>query len=95
MPFNLTSKDILITEIVSKAGQHGTVAESHCPHTAVLGKIDCHMGSYAHAAAVPDEHDFTAAVVGAMAEIASLYEGGVKSNVFTESGAFRFTRRLK
>ena len=80
MPFDLMGEDILVADIVSKAGQHGAVAESRRPHTAGFGKIDGHMRRNTHAAAVSDEHDLVAAVVSAMAELANLREGGINSS---------------
>src|ERR1700738_4463620 len=96
MPFDLARKNVVVTDIVSKTCQHGTVAEGCGPHAGRLGKIDGHMGGDAHAAAVPDEHDLAAAVVGRMAEVTDLHEGGVERNATAAGcGAFRFTGRFE
>src|ERR1700716_1899437 len=96
MPFNLTREDTLVSEIISKARQHGAVAKGRRPHAAVLGKIDRHMGSDAHAAAVSYEHDLVATLVSTVAEVTNPHEGGVQRNALAAgSGAFRLTRDLE
>src|SRR5882672_4219520 len=96
MPLDLAGKNVCIADVVSKASQHGAVAEGGGPHATRLGEIDRHVGSDAHAAAVADEHDLPVIVMGSMAEIADLHEGSVQRHAAAAAGgAFGFTRHLE
>ena len=66
MKIDLFRKHVLITEIVTEAGQRRGIVECKRAQATVLGKIDGEMAGNARAPTIADENDLVASIVGLM-----------------------------